>query len=208
MLIGFWQQLGKFYLRHYQFLVVIFLIVLIFSYMCFAYDNKLIEQTLVTYAQTIFVGLITFSIPFLWNAYQRLLEYKNKARGDGIENILAKEFYEKAVMYFEASLLYPTAIITFLGIVISPFLHFLVLTIFTIASCIFFLLQTKIYNWVEERANTNLRSYLESKNPSNPDWGKAFKELWQMSDTTLEKDSLRPNHLLDIFVKKINELLQ
>jgi len=197
----------KFYLEFYQFLVVIFLVLTVFSYLGIAYHYSLIKE-ISTYAQAIFIGLITFSIPFLWNAYQRILDIKSKIREEGIEGILAKEFYNKAVRHFDALLLYPTAIITFIGITVAAFLPYLVLMIFVIISCIFFLLQTKIFDGIESLASTSLKSFIDTKPANTPDLADVFNELWKKDDTTLEKEfSLRPAQILNSFAKKISELL-
>jgi hypothetical protein len=201
------DKIYKLYLNNYQFLVSILLILVIFYFLGNAYKNGLIRD-LLTYVQAIFIGLITFSIPFLWNAYQRVLEIKNKIRGEDIDSILAKEFYKKAVKYFEAFLLYPTAIITFLGVTISPFVTPLLVVIFVIISCIFFLMQTKIYDWIETKTSTNLKDFINLKDPKNLDLINVFKELLQKKDVELEKDlSIRASSLLDTLSQKINNLI-
>jgi cellulose synthase/poly-beta-1,6-N-acetylglucosamine synthase-like glycosyltransferase len=201
------SKVKEFYLQWYKWLLVGLFVLVVFNYL---YSCKIfLIKDIVPYAQTIFIGLITFSIPFLWNAYQRILEIKSKARGDGIDNILAKEFYEKAVRSFEAFLLYPTAILAFLGIIISPFLPLFFLVIFIIFSSIFFLMQTRIFDWVESSASTDLKSFINVKNADSPDLLKMFKELWQIDDASIEKEfSMNTNQIMKFFSDKVNDLLK
>ena len=87
--------------------------------MNYTFDNL---NTTNMYLITIFLGMITFSIPFLWNAYQRLLEKKKYIIGEKIENILEKEFYYKSVKLFRYLVQYPVGIFIFLGLFIIPIL--------------------------------------------------------------------------------------
>ena len=153
----FFQRIAKYYVLLYQWIPILLALVIILTlYFCKVFFDR--DQT--AYFQTIFVGLVAFGIPFMWNAYQRILEIKNKSIGDKIEHILSKEYYQKANRYFEAILLFPTALLIFCGLILSPFLSLFWDTCLIIASVIFFIYHPRIFSWIEDLCSINLRRYI------------------------------------------------
>ena len=90
-------------------LVIILIVLLITGFLYYiithCFNNRIKDPLM--FLQTIVIGLIAFSIPFLWNVHQRLLDKKDKIYGDKIENILAKEYYIKGINRFEVWIQYP-----------------------------------------------------------------------------------------------------
>ncbi len=202
---NFLQKLEKSYLGLYKWLLLILALVIV--YYLYSCEIFLIKD-LAPYLQTIFIGFIAFGIPFMWNAYQRILEIKSQSIGEKIEHILSKEFYQKANKYFEAFLLFPTALLVFVGLIVSPFLPLLVAIVLIIFSVIFFILQPRIFSWIEGISATDLKNYLIRKDPTDPDLLKVFRELWQKDDKAVEKDlAIIPGHLMNIFADKMEKLI-
>ena len=158
---------------------------------------------------TIFVGIITFSIPFLWNAYQNILEKKKYITGEKIENILTKEFYQKSVKYFEWFLQIPAGLLIFLGLFFIPFLSLELGFIVSITIFLYFLFLPQIFQKIEEKSSTSLKEFLSYKDAELSDLQKAFLELWQKDDQNIEKEfSIKPLHVFEYFVQKIDLLLR
>lgn len=159
---------------------------------------------------TIFIGMITFSIPFLWNAYQNILDKKKHVTGEKIENILAKEFYHKSVRFFEYFLQYPVGIIVFLGLFIVPILFPLKIAItFLMVVFFYFFFLPQIFQMIENKSSTNLKDFLLHKEAEETDVLKIFKELWQRKDDEIEQEfSIKPVHVFEFFSQKIDRLLE
>jgi len=158
---------------------------------------------------TVFVGMITFSIPFLWNAYQNILDKKKHTTGEKIENILAKEFYQKSIKFFEYFVQYPFGILVFLGLFIVPILFSFELgIIFLTVVFVYFLFLPQIFQFIENKSSTDLKSFLLNKEIKSSDVLKAFRELWQRRDEDIEKEfSIKPIHTFKYFSQKIEQLI-
>lgn len=161
------------------------------------------------FSLTIFIGLIAYIIPFLWNAYKRLLDKKDEARGERIENVLTKVFYRKGIKYFGFFIQAPVGISIFLGLFILPFLphYYLKLLIFLIFF-LYFLFLPQLYEKIELMSDTDLKKFLEETDPFSEDTEKVFRELWRRSDEDIEKEfSIKPFNILKHFAKKLEELI-
>lgn len=158
----------------------------------------------------VFVGMITFSIPFLWNAYKDILDKKKYITGQKIENILAREFYKKSIKFFGYFIQYPVCIVVFLGLVVIPlFFPFIAGILFLSGVFIYFSLLPQIFQKIEEKSSTNLKDFILHKEADEPDILMIFKELWQIKDENIEKEfSIKPVHVFDYFAQKINKLLK
>jgi len=159
---------------------------------------------------TVFVGMITFSIPFLWNAHQRILDKKKYATGEKIEGILSKEFYQKSIKFFEYFVQYPIGVVIFLGLFIVPILlSFKIGVIFLTIVFLYFLFLPQVFQFIENKSTTSLKEFLIHKEADNPDVLKIFNELWQKKDDEIEKEfSIRPIHIFKHFSQKIDQLLE
>lgn len=159
--------------------------------------------------QTIFIGIITFSIPFLWNAYQKILDKKEKTVGDKINNILAREFYIKSMNHFEMLVQYPVGILIFFGLFVALFLPVTVSLVFLVVIFLYFLFLPQIFQWVEKKSTTDLRAFLLCKSEESPDIKRAFFELWAYDDKYLEEEfSIRSVDTFERFSEKIDRLLE
>ncbi|MCX8083268.1 MAG: hypothetical protein N3D17_07815, partial [bacterium] len=80
------EKFYNFYISYWLYLWIIFILTLLnFNFLIikkFPPPHKIIN-----YIQGIYLGFITFSIPFLWNAYSRILEI-SKLTVKEIEGIL------------------------------------------------------------------------------------------------------------------------
>lgn len=203
------QRFVNFWNKH-TILVIFFIVLPVLILFCsYGFEEisiKLAKSS--SYFQTIFIGLITFSIPFLWNAYQQILEKKKHITGEKIENILTKEFYQKSVKYFEIWLQYPAGIAIFLGLFIIPFLPLGLGVLFAMSFFLYFLLFPQIFQKIEERSSVSLKDFLIHKEAESPDVRKAFLELWQRSDQDIEKEfSIKSLYVFQYFTQKIDYLL-
>lgn len=189
-----------------QIIIGIIFFVLIFIY--FKFIARLIDNY-PTYFVSVFIGLIAYSIPFLWNAYQRILDKKDHTKGDKIENILTKEFYQKSLKYFEFFIQYPVGISIFLGLFVVPLLSFYFGTIVLVLSFFYFLLLPQIFQKIERSSTTDLKDFLENTKAESEDTKKAFAELWQKQDDFFEKEfSIESSHVFEYFAKKVDSLIE
>lgn len=157
---------------------------------------------------TIFIGLIAYIIPFLWNAYKRLLDKKDKARGEKVENILAKVFYQKGIKYFGFFIQAPMGISIFVGLFILAFLPHYLKSRILLTFFLYFFFLPQLYEKIESRSDTDLKKFLEETDPSSEDTEKIFRELWQRSDEEIEKEfSIKASNILKYFAKKLEELI-
>lgn len=186
----------------------LFFVVLIFL-VYFPLKNFFSIKDYTVYFQTIFVGFIAFSIPFLWNAYQIILDIKKQSVGDSIKSLLSKHYYQKANKNFEAFLLFPTGLIVFFGLFASALLPLTLTVYLTIGALIYFVFQPQIFRWVENISSTDFKNFIMETDPLNEDLRKTFREIWQLDDAKLEQEfSLRAQHILNIFSSKIDSLME
>ncbi|MGC9111005.1 MAG: hypothetical protein ACP5JB_03990 [candidate division WOR-3 bacterium] len=163
---------------------------------------------------TITLGIITYSIPFLWNAYQIILEKKKHTIGDKIRNILAKKYYSKALKDFTRCLQVPVGFFIFLGLFIIPLLPSLGLGwvgfIFLMLMFIYFSFLPKIFHKrIEEKSSTDLKNFLWSERASSQDLQKAFLELWQRDDQSIVKEfSIEPQEVWKFYEQKIDDIIE
>lgn len=160
------------------------------------------------YFQGVFLGIITFSIPFLWNAYQRILEKKASITGDKIENILSKEFYTKSIKYFTGFIQLPSGIIVFLGLLVFPLWpHYVGIPLLSV-SFVYFLFLPQIFQKIESASAVSLKDFLKKADPCSDDVKKAFREIWEKTDESVEKDfSIAVIHVFDYFSRKVDDLI-
>jgi len=161
------------------------------------------------YLLTVFIGLITFSIPFLWNAYQKILDLKERTTGEMINNILTIEIRQKSLRYFVYFVQLPTSIMVFIGLFIVPLffsfqMGFLVLSLFFL----YFVALPLIFQKIQDKSFTNLMAFLTQKPAEADDVKVAFQELWRKDDTAIEKEfSIKPLQVFNLFSQKIDSLL-
>jgi len=188
--------------------VVIGLTLFVSILICYKFIAKPIDNPS-TYLISIFLGLIAFSIPFLWNAYQKILDIKDKTKGDKIENILTKEFYQKSLKYFKDFIRYPVGISIFLGLFVLPLLPFYLGGSLLVLIFFYFFMLPPIFDKIECSSATNLKNFLESANAEYEDTRKVFAELWQKEDDLFEKDfSIEPLHVFEHFSGKVDSLIR
>ncbi|KKK93174.1 hypothetical protein LCGC14_2695530 [marine sediment metagenome] len=197
-------------IRKYKWQVIIGLILFTSIFICYKLidkPDKPIDNPS-TYLISILLGLIAFSIPFLWNAYQRILDIKANTKGDRIENILTKEFYQKSLKYFKYFIQYPIGTLIFLGLFVVPLLPFYLGGSALVLFFFYFLTLPKIFDKIERLSTTNLKDFLASANAESEDTRKVFAELWQKEDILFEKEfSIEPSHIFEYFSDKVDSLI-
>lgn len=167
---------------------LIFFLIAGFLYYKINYCSNDIIKNPLAFLQTIFIGLIAFSIPFLWNAHQRLSEKKEKIYGDKIENILAREYYIKGINEFEVKIQYPFAISILLGLFIIPLFHLNIALFILLLFFLYYLFLPKIYDDIEDKTKINLKQYFKKDDIQSDELEKIFLELWQNGDDFIEKE--------------------
>ncbi len=91
--VGKWME--EFYEEYWLLIWITFILVIIASNLYLKeYVPPSSENRMISYIQTIFLGFITFSIPFLWYVYQKISKIKDESVGDKIENILNKKYFK------------------------------------------------------------------------------------------------------------------
>jgi hypothetical protein len=198
-------------IRKYKWQVIITLILSASIFICYKFidkPDKPIDNPS-TYLISIVLGLIAFSIPFLWNAYQRILDIKDKTKGDRIEDILTKEFYQKSLKYFKYFIQYPVGILIFFGLFVVPLLTFYLGWPALVLIFLYFLMLPQIFDKIERSSTTNLKNFLASANAESEDTRKVFAELWQKEDDLFEKEfSIEPFHVFEYFSDKVDSLIE
>jgi len=199
------SELFESYIKNYKWLLLSLLVIIILFFIPRYYHLQNYIINIASYVQTIFLGLIAFSIPFLWNAYQRILRIREKSIRKDIESTLNKEVYIKHTNYFAALLQYPTGLLVFLGLFLTPFLSPILIIPILIVSFIYFVFLPQIFHWIEKRSATSLRDFLNYKEAKSEDLQKVFKELWQNDDQSIEKNfQLKIEDLAQIYIQKID----
>jgi len=179
--------------------IIIGIILIASIVICYKFIAKPIDNPS-TYLISIVLGFIAFSIPFLWNAYQRILDKKAHIQGDKIENILTKEFYLKSLRYFEILIQYPVGILIFLGLFVVPLFPFYLGVTALVIIFFYFSMLPQIFQKVEVLSTTNLKDFLTSANAESEDTRKVFAELWQKEDDLFEKElSIELSHIFEYF---------
>ncbi len=164
-----------------------------------------VEQTTLL---TIFIGILTFAIPFLWNAYQKILDLRSKTTGDKIENVLAREFYGKSYHYFSKYIQGISIIFLFLGLFVVLILPPVLGMIINLFALVYFSFLPQLYNWLLEKSATALNDFIIYKDPQEPDIQKVFFELWQKMDDGIEKEfSIKPRLVIQRWIAKLRVLL-
>ncbi|MCM8829497.1 MAG: hypothetical protein NC824_00635 [Candidatus Omnitrophica bacterium] len=166
------------------------------------------QKDLRNYIQEIYLGFIAFSIPFLWNVYNRIIEMQNQSVGVKIETILNREFYKKADELFYIVFLIPFTIFLLGGLAFSYWLsHLLTWTILFI-SFFFILFSTKFYQGIKKRSSISLENFIIESQICQ-DLVTIFEELLQKTDENIGKDfNLHPVKLMNLFTQKIEEVIQ
>ena len=191
----------------YKLQVIIGLILLASIFVFYKFVDKQIDNSS-TYLISIALGLIAFSIPFLWNAYQRILDKKAHIQGDKIENILTKEYYLKSLRYFEILIQYPVGILIFLGLFVAPLWPFYLGATALVIIFFYFSMLPQVFQKVEALSSTNLKDFLASANAESEDTRKVFAELWQKEDGLFEKEfSIELSHIFECFANKVDSLI-
>jgi len=163
----------------------------------------------IKYFQTIFLGLITFSVPFLWNVYFQISQLLSKINEKTIDGILKKEFYKRIHRDFKVFFLIPIVVILLGGLTFSYWLSPVILWIFILLFILIFgFWSTQIYEWRFRKSEVPLKKFLENK-IIDEDLIYIFKELFQMKDTEIEiKFDINPKELMNLYTEKIDKGLE
>lgn len=143
-----------------------------------------------TFFLTVGIGIITYSIPFIWNAYQEIISLKKKEVKNDIDGILKDETYSKSLLAFERIIQYPVGVLVFSLLVALPFFSFGYGLIFLTLTFIYFLLMPAIFNKIIKKYSLTNKRLLELISKNKLDFEKnekIFRELWDYGDVDLEK---------------------
>lgn len=173
------------------------------------YLKKYFPPVNIKYFQTIFLGLITFSVPFLWNVYFQISQLLSKINEKTIDGILKREFYKRIHRDFKVFFLIPIVVILLGGLAFSHWLSPVILWIFILLFILIFgLWSTQIYEWSFRKSEVPLKKFLENK-IIDEDLIYIFKELFQMKDTEIEiKFDINPKELMTLYTEKIDKGLE
>lgn len=202
------NKVKKCYQKYYTGFATSLFIILILIIICLFRQNQIYLRNNKLLLQTAFLGIITFSIPFLWNAYKELIEIKKHIAGTSIKDILRKENYQKSLKYFEIYVQYPTGIFIFSGLLLIPLSHYAIGIGIVVVSFFYFLLLPQIFQKIEVLRSTTIKDLLSEKEAESEDLQKAFLELWSKSDQDIKKEFLLD--FIDLFIfmsKKIDTLI-
>ena len=207
------EKIMEFYEKHFVVIWIIFVgIILILNF--YLQEKFPSDKNLTVYFQTIFLGFITFSIPFLWNLYQKILEVKSKSVGYSIENIINKDLYKRADRLFVYYLLFPYIFFLLGGLVFSFCFSSILLYFFIFTSFCLILFSTKIYHWIEGNSDISSPMDKQLKNfisltPINDDLMRLLNQLFQKTDGEIEKQYfLNSSEWLDLFTCRIEKIIE
>jgi hypothetical protein len=162
---------------------------------------------------SIFIGLITYSIPFIINAYEIILRKKENIRKEQIEAILIKEEFRKSIKLFERLIQYPTGIIIFLGLFFMPFmlnvLSLKYVLIILILFFLYFLFLPQIFEYIESKSSTDLLKFLSQTDGKSKDVIILFREIWKHKDEEIqEKFSIPIKIIFESFSRIMDSLTE
>jgi len=205
-------KIVEFYEKHFVaiWIVIVGIILILNFYLQVKFPP---DKNLTVYFQTIFLGFITFSIPFLWNLYQKILEVKSKSVGYSIENIINKDLYKKADKLFVYYLLFPYIFFLLGGLVFSFCFSSILLYFFIFTSFCLILFSTKIYHWIEENSDISSPMDKQLKNfisltPINDDLMRLLNQLFHKTDGEIEKQYfLNSSEWLDLFTCRTEKII-
>lgn len=165
-----------------------------------------------TFFLTAGIGIITYSIPFIWNAYQEIISLKKKEVKNDIDGILKDETYSKSLLAFERIIQYPVGVLVFFLLVAIPFFSFGYGLIFLTLTFIYFLLMPVIFNEIIKKYSLTNKRLLELISKNKLDFKKnekIFRELWDYGDTDLEKHfNTDFKTIFIVFSKEIDRLIE
>jgi len=97
---------------------------------------------------TIGVGIITYSIPFIWNAYRAVTEARKKIPNDEIDRVLVDKTYGKRLIYFRYFIKYPAGVAVFFLLFVFPIFDFGSVIIYIISIFFYFMFLPEIFNGI------------------------------------------------------------
>ncbi len=163
-----------------------------------------IENNKITFLLTIFLGLITFSIPFLWNAYQKFLSKTELLKEESINGIINKVYYENGIIYFDIFIQYLLGIMLIFGLFINIILplNFSLIILFFFLLYLFFLPQT--FKAIDNQSWEDLKDILQKQKLDFSDEKTIYTQLWIMDDSEiLKKYKMNKEKIFNYFIKAI-----
>ena len=165
-----------------------------------------------TFFLTVGVGIITYSIPFIWNAYQKVISLKEKEARSDIEKIISDEVYGRTLRGFERCIQYPVGVLVFVLLMFIPFFSFGFGLFFLTIIFIYFLMIPAIFNKIIKKYTLTNKKLIELISLSELKFEnviKIFRELWGYNDNELEKGfNTNVRNIFVVFSKEIEKLLQ
>lgn len=161
-----------------------------------------------TVSREVFIGFLTFSIPFMWNAYQEILALKAAIKGEKIENVLTHEYYQKILKLFFIYVQGGVVVFVTFGLLFVEIFPSWLNLLGLFLSLIYFGLLPQIYEWIQNKSETSLSDYLNYTNPATEDAKNVFRELWTMDEQTRQKIfGIKFTTLYPLFFNKLQTLL-
>lgn len=167
------------------------------------------DGDIVFYLLSIAAGILTFSIPLVWNFYKSIIDLQEKTIGDSSEHILTKYVYRDRYNKFEWYVLIPTAVLAFLSLFIAPFYGFVPGYICLGVMFLYAFWLPWIFGEVKRRSSKNLKELILSNQLIFEDYRKILHELWGKYDREIKEDALLRLEATDLFKSlafKIDEI--
>ncbi len=158
---------------------------------------------------TILFLYICYSIPFLWNVYEKIINIRDLITEHDIDNVISREYYKIKLNNYHIYLNYPIILIIFFTLFILPILIYPVGIFFIMISALFFFFLPQIYQFTKYKSYKSFKNFLKKSPAASFEIQEAFRELWSKKEPLLinmfffeEKD------LFDIFKQKIYSLIE
>lgn len=196
-------------LQRWVFFLNVLVLIFCVTFYNFQYEKfvKIVDST---FLQNIAMGLIAFSIPFLWNAHQKIMIFKKSSIEENLNSILNKAFYNKSIRYFEICIQYPSSLFVVMSLIIIPFAE---RPLFIIFFLLFFFLYFSslplIFEFIENKSSIGLKDFIKQVEPASKDCELTFLELFKMNDNDIkEKFSLDIRDIMENYEKVVNKVIQ
>lgn len=198
------------FLEIFTFIYIVIGIIAISIYVSFHNTNQIIEKyqkSSIFY--TVLFLYICYSIPFLWNVYEKILNIKEYISESDIQNLLTTEYYNIRLNNYYIYLQYPIILFIFTTLFIMPLLDFLIEGIYMMLLALYFFFIPQIYQFSIHVSHLSFKNFLKNERADSYNTQKVFKELWKKSEHFLLKIfSLEEKDIFDIYTKKVNKLIK
>jgi len=206
------EKIMEFYEKHFVVIWIIFVgIILILNFYLQAKFPS--DKNLIVYFQTIFLGFITFSIPFLVSLYEKISKIRESSLAYSAEDIINRKIYEDLILGFKIYIFLPAFIILLGGLIFCRWFSLVLVWIYMGLAFILMVLYQTIVRLLEERGlakhkDERLQMFVEAS-PLNRNLYNVFIEILGYSENDIEaKFSMNGEEWMKLFSSKLNELIE